>query len=138
VLRQDLEERRIVPGSPFQHLGHLAMQLAALPKEQRLVRDLLDQGVLERPASGALPHQELGPGQLLQRGSEVALTHHRLEELRGEGPSDHRGVMEQAALAGGEPVDPGQDGPLDGVGDLHLQLGQHRDAVHDGQRPELQ
>ena len=54
VLCQRLQEGRVVAGLRLQGLGHPPVQLAALPQQQGLVHDFLDERVLERPLVGAL------------------------------------------------------------------------------------
>jgi hypothetical protein len=98
------------------------VQLAPAPVRQALVRAVADEGVpeSERPRDVGVALDELGkavPGFGVGRGRRVALEHVCDDRAR-EGGAEHRGPPEQGPVARREPVDPGGDERLDGVGHL--------------------
>ncbi len=63
---EHFQGRGIAGRARFERGRYAPVQLLALAKQERLIRDLLDQGMLERPLVGRWRHQELGPGQGLE------------------------------------------------------------------------
>ena len=94
----------------FQHLGDARVQLLARALEQRLVRRLLDQRVLERVRGrGRLAAREedlrvdQAPEPVAQSG--LVHTYHRRQQRIAELPSQHRRPLRHF-LRGREPIEP--------------------------------
>ena len=133
---------RLQPG------GRLAVQAVAVDGDQRAVRGLLDQRVLE-PVLGLGPAPALAdqiqPHQVQQRLPNGTLlpVHHRLQEGQTELPPEHGRGHQRVSCAGVEPVDPRQDDLLDRGRDLErdvvdeapaVLVVRHRAGVHE--RPD--
>ena len=138
MLRKHLEVCRVVPDLGLQRFRHVPVELSPLPEEERVVRDLLDQRVLERPPAGLLLHEQLGSYQGVQLRADVPGPHDGLEQVRREVATDHCGVLKHAPRLGVQPIDPGQDRALDRIGDLHLEAGQDGLPVHHRKRAQLE
>ena len=138
MLRKHLEVCGVVPDLRLQCLRHVSVELSPLPEEEGVVRDLLDQRVLERPPAGLLLHEQLGSYQGVQLRADVPGPHDGLEQVRREVATDHGGVLKHAPRLGIQPIDPGQDRALDRIGDLHLEAGQDGLPVHHRKRAQLE
>jgi len=102
------------------------MELSPPPLGERPVGGLLDQHVLE-PELGLGPAPALAdqvePLELEQRAPDVAVAaRDRLEEREAELSAQHRRRHQRVVRVGLEPVDPGEDHPLDRRRDLDLDL----------------
>jgi hypothetical protein len=111
VLRQQFRLRRHCLGKlRLQHLGNLLMVLLSGATQQRLIRHLLDQGVLE--AIGRLWRhaplvQQLGVDELRQGRLQLSVgpARHALEERIGELPPE-RGAQLRHRFRSTEPIQP--------------------------------
>ena len=132
VCQHGLEPGRVLRHQTLERLADAPMQLVAHGLEDRLVGDLLDQRVLERPsvlaasarldeARGSELHQYLRGGlveHLLEHGNEKALAH-------------HRGGLEHLPLRALQGVDAGHQRVAHGAGNHHVvnALGRDQHAV---------
>ncbi len=133
---------RLQPG------GRLAVQAVSVDGDQRAVRGLLDERVLE-PVLGLGPAtaltDQVQPHQIEQRlpNSTILAFDHRLEEGQTELPPEHGRGHQRVPCAGVESVDPRQDDLLDRGRDLErnvvdeapaVLVVRHRAGVHE--RPD--
>ena len=82
-------------------------------------------------------HEQVRPGEGVQRGAEDTGPDDPLDELGGEGSTDHGCVLEDEAVGVGEAVDTGQDRAADRVGYLGPDRGEPSLAILDRQGAHL-
>jgi hypothetical protein len=69
--------------------------------EQRLVRHLLDQGMLEGPLGRPMGDDQLSPAEVLEKRTDAGSVAGNRQQVHGKSPADHRGLLEEAPLGRG-------------------------------------
>jgi hypothetical protein len=126
MMREEPGDLVLAAGVPrFQPRRGAPMQRAASLRDERPVRGLLDQHVLE-PVFGLRPPASLAdqvePLEFHERAPDVGVVRDGLEVRQAERTAEHGRGKQRVARAGIQPVDPRDDDFLDGRRDLDLDL----------------